>query len=463
MLSDFPFANAVVRMLLCRKGPWIGAVLIGLLLSIPQANHSQESFPLIMGMAALLAVVTAWRCLEDDHASGTLEQYDVLPMSRVRMAVELACGLTGAFTALTIVVAACSARRFLFEARWDLLLAVFPAVLGCGLLGTLPALRHRMSWPAFAVALLGANAMLYGVIAVLGSTACSPYQLGSVAGAGIATLLVVAAWRLTWAFFEAIGGGWTGRAGAGAVRVECAGGPGDAAVRRERLTPDWMHPLLWREFKTGTTLVVFMLVLGAAHVLCGMSSAYRHDQPAARAAGLSCMLFFWASMASGMRTSRDRVGGVWGDLALTPLSRWSIVWARAVGIATQALVMAVGWNGVASLTGDVPTRRDDLMVILVVVLSSGTCALSGFFSGTSGAGVIAGLGGVFLLYILMLVAMMPLMLLDAMSWWLGFGRNLSKDPLVGAVMALLVVVIFYGLLIGGSMGGIRKAVEDPRV
>lgn len=466
MLTELPFLRRVARPLLTKHSFWVVAAILGGFTSWERLP-ADSSLDLYMTFLAVLAGMSTLRTLDDDSASGTHEQIDVLPVARARIALEIAAGSLLGFLPFVLIAAGlgCLSARS-WQSPWPQLVSSLPAILALPLLGTLVPLRHAMRWP---VRLLWGGLLTY--LFYLGTLFTEPGSRGDVTHALTRALVEIAllftVWGLTWRLGHALGGGWSTLDAGSFSRSgsrPCAGG----CPLRSRGIPDGWNPLMWRELTTGWLPLVLLLFAGTIYIGLGPLAPNRWNGPVSRVSPMIFWLITWACMASALRTSRDRLSGMWADLANTPVSQHSVLWTRVRAMTCQTIFVALSWVIVAWLCPhwqDTPRAVADLLgFALGASLAGGSGAvLAGFATGTTGRGVLAAAGGMVVLYLLAVLSWLP----AGFGGWLidrAAGYQLVRQfgyfaPAFAVVSASL---IFYGTLIWYSMRGIRAAVSTQR-
>ena len=453
-MSNYPFFRRAVRPALRRPAYYLIATVLGM--AAARMNLDMDAWAsFFVGLVALLAAATTLRAIDDDHASGTLEQLDVLPVPRWRIVLEIGAGSAVAYALVASIAMGLSLVGLRGRFELAILINTLPAIPALVLLGTLPPLRHRMGWPA-TLAFLGVLGLLVVKVAPLLFEAFWTHgTLRACAFASVHTLVYVALWALLWRLAHAIGGGWSGGEGARARRA-C---PFSGATARG--TPDGYNPLFWRELRLGRGWLLLMFAAGAYHIVPGAGDP-TWQSPALRASHLMGWLGMWLCLASAVRTSSDRLSGMWGDLSHTPLSLGSILWCRVRGLLVQASLVGLGWFAVVCLFkghGEPTCHAGRWEQPLLCAGGYLAAILAGFCTGTSGRGLLAGFGGLVLMYLMAAVSMIPTgLVLHTMSWT----SNPVLNVLQGALAAVLALSVFYGTLIWGSCRGIRTAVESQR-
>lgn len=456
MLSNMPFFRRVALPITARPGYYVAAMLIGGI-GMALLDRADALVTFYIGITSLFVGFVSMRTVDDDHATDTLEQLDVLPVPRWRMALEIAAGAVVGFGVLATLATVISA--FGVRGHWDLafLWNQLPVIPAMALLGTIVPLRHRMRLPAMAV-MLAVLVFTVKCVAPDVQHALSPKgALAAFAMMPVKLAAWLALWGLLWKLAHALGGGWTGGdAFQGSHRAsKCA-----SSCPMSRGTPDNWNPLFWRELKQNRLFLFVLWSLGALYIATVHRGQYYYDSPTSAFTTCLAWVGFGLCMFSAMRTSHDRLSGMWADLAYTPVALSSVLWCRVRGMFIQSAMMILGWLAVTAVVdpGNVCALVSD-GPIPVLMLAAGYLAavLAGFASGTSGRGVIAGIGGLFLMYFLMLASMMPFGLL------VSFGRDHGgPDPVLAAIGAILGGITFYGALIGMSLRAIRSAAEEQR-
>lgn len=459
MLSNTPFLRRVALPILVRPGFWSVSLGIGLI-TLTMGMPSDKLILFYVGLASVFAGVSAMRALDDDQASGTLEQLDVLPVSRERMVLEIATGSMlafGALNALGMGIGSMGVRR---AGGLAMLFNQLPAVLASTLLGTLLTLRHGMRWPA---RLLSAAILMLACLAGIGLF----FDVRTPHAAPVAACLSVvkvagllAMWAALWKLGHQLGGGWSGHDVAHAVR----GADPERGSRAgpARPVPDGWNPLFWRELNAGWRPLALVFALGAIFVINGRSAGPHGDSPFERACGCACYLVFWACIASSMRTAADRLSGLWSDLAPTPLSRWALLSSRVRGMLLQGTLLALGWVGLGyglEVFMSVPRlmgSQDFMICALALVCMNAGAILAGFCTGTSGSGFIGGIGAVALFFVMMMFTMVPGAVAAGI---LASGRTSPVALIVGLGGSGAVLC---GPLIWGSLRGIASATVEQR-
>ena len=452
ILSRVPFLRRAAKPMLGRPLLWCISLGLGLFtyMVVFETDGMLAFYLLLTG---ILSFYTAMRALDDDQASGTLEQLEVLPVSRLRIVLETAAGSLLAFTLLCGIPLAMGAFSARGAFSWSRLANAVPWLVALPLLGTLLSLRHRMRWPA--------RLVWYSLLAFVsqrfllhfdGNGRVWDFRFGRVA---LELGGVLVTWAVGWRLGHLLGGGWSAQDTSHTVRA--LGG----APKPERLKPDGWNPLLWREVRLGWKGVVVVAVLGALHLSTANGS--RWDTPMARLVNLLWWLITWACMSARLRTSEDRISGMWADLATTPITARSILWNRVRGMLMQAGAMLLGWGLlVLVLPGAAdPSLKDMAGFSVFIALGLLAAVLSGFLAGTSGRGLLAGLAGLFMMYVLMMIACMPAAfiacLFDGVRHW-----NPALAAILCTMGGLLSLAIYYAVLVCGSLSGIQRAAEEQR-
>jgi len=467
MRTRFPFLVRAARTVVARPGFWVANGALTLLMLLI-ADDPQSIARLVLIACGLCAGAVTLRRIDDDQASGTLEQLELLPVPGWRLALETAAGATLGFAAHAVALLAVVVPLMALKSRpsWmsepePLLpvLAMAPAVLALlPLTATLVTLRHALR-PVYRLG--GLAALLMG-FAYGGSALLSRGNLGDLAtlacGAGLFAL-ELAAWAMLWRLILALGGGWSAR--------ESVRGTTSCACPLAKLgTPDRWNPLTWRELKLGLPVTVMTALGGAVYIALGVSAENAWYGPLQRATTAIVFLTYWSTMVSGVRTARDRLSGLWADLAPTPVQRSAILWSRVRALSWQSALLAMAWVAFAmALPGPVRHSRVDhccggellMTTVLIPLIGVSAGALAGFVAGTAGRGIIAAFGGLVVLYVAGITATVPgTMLVATLSWRgnAGFG--------VGLVAVLIGVAIFYGVLVAAAKRGIDRAIAEQR-
>lgn len=420
-------------------------------------------------MTGIFAAMATVRLLDGDQASGTLEHFDVLPIPRWSAALQIAAGSVASILPLLALVVCVSAPGWMYARPANELL--YRSALGAGLftlmalplLGTLLPLRHGMRWPGRLAAVIVLGLALRVGWEVLG--ACRYDDTMTMAlNLGFGALFIGLTWWLLWTLGHFLGDGWSAQ-----VTTRSIGGASWLAETlcpgRRRSAPDGWNPLLWRELTTDLPAVVAGFLLGVCYILSGIASERAWDGPASRATQACVFIVFWACMESSLRTSRDRLSGLWGDLALTPIPVGSILWSRLRGMVLQALAVSICWMALGFLAQSGVDRRQSeklLMMGLGMPLLGGAAGvLAGFVSGTAGRGIVAAFSSIALLYIVAIVSWFPGLLIALLV--VPQSNATAIVSVCGAILTLLgFCAVFFGSLIWGSMRGIRRTIADQR-
>lgn len=405
-------------------------------------------------LAAVFAFGATLRSVDDDYASGTLEQLDVLPMPRWRMALETAAGTLvafGWFAGFGMIVGSLGARN---SFDFGCLFVMLPLPVGAALLGTLPPLRHgmrRFVFLPYAAGLLycWVSAMDWSVKHATNDVHAAALQLP------VKLAALVAIWAVLWKIGHLMGGGWSGGEAPFAQRADPAGSTPRATMR---LVPDGWNPLFWREVRLSRNFLAFCFVLGLLYIFSGYNASYRHNGPFNNAIVCMLCLIPGACMLSAGRTSADRLSGMWGDLAHTPISQSSVVWCRVRGMMTQVVLMALGWAAVGAMLGStgIGDRGEALTSTLTGFCMLLAAILGGFCSGLSGRGIVAGFGGLILIYFMLMVSFIP-------SWLAGFvWPSGHKSAIFMGFSVIAGTLVYYGTLIYFAIRGVKRTSEEQR-
>lgn len=458
MLSNLPFLRRVARPLVSRPGYYLAALVIGGI-GATVLEHSDVLIAFFVGVTALFAGFISMRCVDDDHATDTLVQLDVLPVPRWRMALETAAGAVAGFGVFASVAAAVSALGVRGYWDWAFLFNQLPVVPAMALLGTIVPLRHRMRLPAMGV-MLAVIVIVSRWVAPNVQHALSPRgALAAFAMMPVKLAAWLALWAALWKLAHLLGGGWTG---GDALQPAQRARTCTSACPLSRPTPDGWNPLFWREVKTNRIFLFALWTAGAVYeISCPTASSF-YLSPAGAFSTLLGWMGFGLCMFSAMRTSHDRLSGMWADLAYTPVPLASVLWSRVRGMAVQSAAMIAGWLLLALALDPKHTAgffNDGPMPLLMMLACYLAAVLAGFASGTSGRGVIAGIGGLFLMYFLMLASMVPFGVLVSIT---SNTHCSQADPLIAGVGFLMGAATFYGSLIAMSLRAIRNAAEEQR-
>lgn len=457
MLSNMPFFRRVAVPITARIGYYVAACFIGAC-GMALLDRADALCAFYVGITSLFVGFISMRVVDDDHATETLEQLDVLPVPRWRMALETAAGAVvgfGVFSTLGAAVAALGVRGpWNFAFLWNQL----PVIPAMALLGTIVPLRHRMRLPAMG-AMLAILVFVVRYVAPDVQHALSPREpLAAFAMMPVKLAAWLVLWAVLWRVAHALGGGWSG---GDAFQAPQRARTCTRSCPLSRGTPDGWNPLFWRELKQNRSFLVVLWLLGAWFILSARGGPYYYQNAASHFAVCFGWVGFGLCMFSAMRTSHDRLSGMWADLSYTPIPLSSVLWCRVRGMFVQAAIMLLGWLAITAYID--PSHVYSLVSegpVPVLMLSAGYLAavLAGFASGTSGRGVIAGIGGLFLMYFLMLASMIPFGCL------VSFARTSGEPPdaVLTAVGVILGGCTFYGTLIWMSHRAVRQVAEEQR-
>lgn len=457
MSCNHPFFRRAVRPAFTRPAYYLVSLGLGVLAACVGMDMEFGTGFFVV-LLALFSCATTMRAVDDDFATGTLEQLDVLPVPRWRIVLETAAGTIVAYTLVASVAMGMALLGLRGTIDVSFVMNMAPVIPAMALMGTLPPLRHRMSWLGTIVF----GALLLGLLRYVGPFIFNGFWTSSAtiatARAPLHVVAYLAVWAVVWRIAHALGGGWSGGE---AERAQRASKPCAMSCPLSRGTPDGYNPLFWRELRLGRGWLAVIFLLGILHIAPFSQTVPIWYGPFNRTCDCVPWIGMWLVFASAMRTSSDRLSGMWGDIAQTPVSLGSIVLCRVRGMLVQAALLFIGWATFAWAIGgrDIIARSDGWVGVLMVLCGYVGAILAGFCSGTSGRGVVAGFGGLVLMYLLGALCMLPGGLAVDWCWRSGIPFAQGISVVIGVVCGL---PMFYGTLIWGSLRGINGAVESQR-
>lgn len=457
MLPNLPFLGRVARPILKRPVYYLAALGIGGL-GTGVIEYSDELIAFYLGVTALFAAFVSMRRVDDDHATDTLVQLDVLPVPRWRMALETAAGAVAGVGVFAVIAAAVSALRVRGYWDWAFLFNQLPVIPAMALLGTIVPLRHRMSLPAMGAMLAVIAIVIRWVAPNVQHALSASRALTAFAMMPVKLAAWLALWAALWKLAHLLGGGWTG---GDALRPAQRARDCASACPLSRPTPSGFNPLFWRELKTDRIFLFALWIAGAAYEFSCPVASSKYLSPAGAFTTLLGWTWFGLCMFSAVRTSHDRLSGMWADLAYTPVPLRSVLWSRVQGMAVQSGAMIAGWFLLALVLDTKPVIglfNEGPVPVLTVLGCYLGAVLAGFASGTSGRGVAAGIGGLILMNLLMVASLVQVAVLGA----LPVDGGLRQEPAAQAVAFLTAALTFYGTLITISLRAIRRAAEEQR-
>jgi hypothetical protein len=374
--------------------PWVVATLLALLLPVAGLGLA-TTVAILMSLGALSAWWFAYRSLRSEVDHDTIESLASLPIPLTSVLLQVAGGAAVAacipWTTAALVWILCAGTQTVGPLAVGL--AIVASLAGMGACMALHQDRGLAEKIANGVGFALASLVAVKLIATSirypdGDLRWALVSLAAGAGVGLAS---AAWWRVT-------GGHWP----ESMLPVEegARSRPGTVVEHPLYLmvrTPDGRCPVLWRELTWGCTWGVKITAVTLAAFWMGLLSSGVREL----SMGLIDVLYLGAvpgtvliTALSAIRSSSERMAGMWIDLAPTPISAARIVSARVGGTSCAAglwlvSVLLVCCKKLGPELGTVGSVCSVVLLVLLWVFAS----LAGISAGTAMSGGVAILAG----------------------------------------------------------------------
>lgn len=402
-------------------GPWISALSLGFLIRLscssdPPGTHFSTpvviSTPLLMclGGALIGAIYSAWRTVANEREEDTLTLLAATPIGAVSYFFQVA-GSTAAvwlsFAVLALMVG--SVERIEAWAQPGVAIAGVAVVFVGALHGSLGMFRFGQSWLGSISGFLEATLVLsteFTIMTLLFTSRVSP---------GLVAFPVLAVGVFGWGWLYHLwlrrGGRWPESLLSDENAPRMQKRPG--AISRFLLgawrwpVPDGISPVLWRELQLGDKWTIAAIGAGIIFFVFSVLTldgnvSHRGLAEAILTMGASFGVLI-VTLVAASRTSSDLKSGVWNDIIATPLSPWSIVHGRVLGITATAVLVLIPWAASFVLETVRPARLFEWTTVfgfsVSVILIWMNGALAGFLGGTFASGWAGGFLGLFFLWL----------------------------------------------------------------